>query len=93
MQYHCSIYRTYWKPKATGAEIVRMSHIFIVIWAIWMGCWAVILNKAGVDLGWVCHICIYLPHILYSCSNHLLRSFSTFRASFSPPLLFLSASP
>jgi hypothetical protein len=64
----CSIYRTYWKPKATGAEIVRVSHIVIFVWAIWMGCWAVILNKAGVNLGWVCH----------SSPSALSRFFKTF---------------
>ncbi|KAK0430488.1 Na+/solute symporter [Armillaria borealis] len=47
------IYRTYFKPNAKGAQIVRVSHYFICFWAVWMGCWAVILNKAGVDLGWV----------------------------------------
>ncbi|KIK64951.1 hypothetical protein GYMLUDRAFT_980164 [Collybiopsis luxurians FD-317 M1] len=47
------IYRTYFRPNAKGPEIVRVSHYFICFWAVWMGAWAVILNKAGVDLGWV----------------------------------------
>ncbi|KAG2030567.1 hypothetical protein BDR03DRAFT_936625 [Suillus americanus] len=38
------IYRTYWHPQATGAEIVRVSHYTICAWAIWMGCWATIVN-------------------------------------------------
>ncbi|EGN96961.1 hypothetical protein SERLA73DRAFT_57937, partial [Serpula lacrymans var. lacrymans S7.3] len=38
------IYRTYWRPQATGAEIVRVSHYFICIWAIWMGCWGTIVS-------------------------------------------------
>ncbi|KAG1816541.1 putative urea transporter [Suillus subaureus] len=46
------IYRTYWHPQATGAEIVRVSHYVICAWAIWMGCWATILNQANIDLGW-----------------------------------------
>ncbi|SJL08479.1 related to DUR3-Urea permease [Armillaria ostoyae] len=50
------IYRTYFKPNAKGAQIVRVSHYFICFWAIWMGCWAVILNKAGVDLGWLFYV-------------------------------------
>lgn len=50
------IYRTYFKPSAKGAEIVRVSHYFICFWAVWMGCWAVILNKAGVDLGWLFYV-------------------------------------
>ncbi|KAK0201054.1 Na+/solute symporter [Desarmillaria ectypa] len=50
------IYRTYFKPSAKGAQIVRVSHYFICFWAVWMGCWAVILNKAGVDLGWLFYV-------------------------------------
>ncbi|KAG2346032.1 putative urea transporter [Suillus weaverae] len=46
------IYRTYWNPQATGAEIVRVSHYAICAWAIWMGCWATILHQANIDLGW-----------------------------------------
>ncbi|KAG1761479.1 putative urea transporter [Suillus placidus] len=46
------IYRTYWNPQATGAEIVRVSHYAIGAWAIWMGCWATILHQANIDLGW-----------------------------------------
>lgn len=49
-------YRTYWRPNASGAEIVRVSHMFICFWAIWMGCWATILNKAGIDLGWLFYV-------------------------------------
>ncbi|KAI0321050.1 Na+/solute symporter [Amylostereum chailletii] len=47
------VYKEYIKPNITGPEIVRVSHLAIAVWAIWMGCWAVILNKASIDLGWV----------------------------------------
>ncbi|KAI0790124.1 Na+/solute symporter [Irpex lacteus] len=50
------LYRTYYNPKATGAEIVRVSHAFICFWAVWMGAWATILHKAGVDLGWLFYV-------------------------------------
>ncbi|KAA1474203.1 Na+/solute symporter [Dentipellis sp. KUC8613] len=50
------IYRTYFRPRASGKEIVRVSHAFICVWAIWMGCWAVILNKAKIDLGWLFYV-------------------------------------
>jgi len=33
-----------------------MSHNMIGIWAIWMGAWAVILNKANIDLGWLFYV-------------------------------------
>ncbi|KZT67891.1 putative urea transporter [Daedalea quercina L-15889] len=51
------IYRTYFRPNATSAEIVRVSHYFICLWAVWAGAWATIvgdasLNAATIDLGW-----------------------------------------
>ncbi len=39
-----SLYRTYFRPKATSAEIVRVSHYFICFWAVWAGCWSTIVR-------------------------------------------------
>ncbi len=39
-----SLYRTYFRPKATSTEIVRVSHYFICFWAVWAGCWATIVR-------------------------------------------------
>ncbi|KAK7677837.1 hypothetical protein QCA50_019149 [Cerrena zonata] len=50
------LYRTYFRPKASGAEIVRVSHYFICFWAVWMGAWATILHKASIDLGWLFYV-------------------------------------
>ncbi|KAG1786471.1 Na+/solute symporter [Suillus plorans] len=50
------IYRTYFRPNATGDEIVRVSHYFICFWAVWMGCWATILNAVHIDLGWLFYV-------------------------------------
>ncbi|VDB88654.1 unnamed protein product [Peniophora sp. CBMAI 1063] len=50
------IYKTYFRPKATGRELVNVSHIVICVWAIWIGIWAIILNKAGIDLGWLFYV-------------------------------------
>ncbi|TCD69441.1 hypothetical protein EIP91_007567 [Steccherinum ochraceum] len=50
------LYRTYFRPNATGAEIVRVSHYFICFWAVWMGAWATILHKASIDLGWLFYV-------------------------------------
>ncbi|KAL6304080.1 Sodium:solute symporter family-domain-containing protein [Sparassis latifolia] len=46
------LYRTYYRPNATGADIVRVSHYFICVWAVWSGAWATILNAATINLGW-----------------------------------------
>ncbi|RPD58562.1 Na+/solute symporter [Lentinus tigrinus ALCF2SS1-7] len=50
------LYRTYLRPKATSAEIVRVSHYFICFWAVWAGCWSTILHKASIDLGWLFYV-------------------------------------
>ncbi|KAG2123413.1 Na+/solute symporter [Suillus clintonianus] len=50
------IYRTYFRPNATGDEIVRVSHYFICFWAVWMGCWATILHAGNIDLGWLYYV-------------------------------------
>ncbi|KAI0071512.1 Na+/solute symporter [Panus rudis PR-1116 ss-1] len=50
------LYRTYFRPQATGAEIVRVSHYFICFWAVWMGAWSTILHKGSIDLGWLFYV-------------------------------------
>ncbi|EMD32761.1 hypothetical protein CERSUDRAFT_143319 [Gelatoporia subvermispora B] len=50
------LYRTYFRPNASSAEIVRVSHYFICVWAVWAGAWATILNAASIDLGWLFYV-------------------------------------
>ncbi|GBE87221.1 Urea active transporter [Sparassis crispa] len=50
------LYRTYYRPNATGADIVRVSHYFICAWALWIGAWATILNAATINLGWLFYV-------------------------------------
>ncbi|XP_028060566.1 urea-proton symporter DUR3-like isoform X4 [Camellia sinensis] len=47
------IYRTYINPDATGKQILRVSRGVILGFGCFMGLLAVILNKAGVSLGWM----------------------------------------
>jgi urea-proton symporter len=47
------IYRTYINPKATGAQIIKVSRIGIVAFGIFMGIIAIILLEIGLNLGWV----------------------------------------
>ncbi|KNA22314.1 hypothetical protein SOVF_035540 [Spinacia oleracea] len=47
------IYRTYINPNATGKQILKVSRIIILAFGCFMGVLAVILNKAGVSLGWM----------------------------------------
>lgn len=40
----------------SGRKMVVASHITIVVFAVWAGCWSTILNKASVDLGWLFYV-------------------------------------
>ncbi|CAK9164391.1 unnamed protein product [Ilex paraguariensis] len=47
------IYRTYINPDATGKQILKVSRAVVLAFGCFMGILAVILNKAGVSLGWM----------------------------------------
>lgn len=47
------IYRTYINPDASGERILSVSRAVVVGFGCFMGLFAVILNKAGVSLGWM----------------------------------------
>ncbi|CAM6081904.1 unnamed protein product [Calypogeia fissa] len=47
------VYRTYINPKATGAQILRVSRYVVFGFGMFMGVLAVLLNVAGVSLGWM----------------------------------------
>lgn len=47
------IYRTYINPDATGKQILKVSRSVVLGFGCFMGILAVMLNKAGVSLGWM----------------------------------------
>mmetsp|Transcript_5409 Transcript_5409/g.7772 ORF Transcript_5409/g.7772 Transcript_5409/m.7772 type:complete len:614 (-) Transcript_5409:602-2443(-) len=47
------IYRTYINPDATGAQILRISRIVIVLFGLFMGLFSIALHEMGLNLGWV----------------------------------------
>ncbi|KAK9985135.1 hypothetical protein SO802_034660 [Lithocarpus litseifolius] len=47
------IYRTYINPEADGKKILKVSRGIVLAFGCFMGLLAVILNKAGVSLGWM----------------------------------------
>ncbi|XP_047307796.1 urea-proton symporter DUR3 [Impatiens glandulifera] len=47
------IYRTYVNPDASGEQILKVSRGVIMAFGCFMGILAVLLNKAGVSLGWM----------------------------------------
>lgn len=47
------IYRTYINPEASGKQILKVSRCVVLGFGCFMGVLAVMLNKAGVSLGWM----------------------------------------
>lgn len=47
------IYKTYFKPDATGKQLIFVSHIMICFFAAVMATFACIWNAVGIDLGWL----------------------------------------
>lgn len=47
------VYKTYMKPSATSAELVRVSHYGIVIYSIVLAGFCCLLSAVGIDLTWV----------------------------------------
>mmetsp|Transcript_21774 Transcript_21774/g.46587 ORF Transcript_21774/g.46587 Transcript_21774/m.46587 type:complete len:751 (+) Transcript_21774:173-2425(+) len=47
------VYREYFNPDATGAQILKVSRIVIVLFGIFMGLFSIVLNVIGLNLGWV----------------------------------------
>merc|ERR1719301_156310 len=47
------IYREYFNPKATGADILRVSKIVILAYGIIQGALAALLQNLGIGIGWM----------------------------------------
>lgn len=47
------IYREYFNREATGADILRVSRIVIVVFNLFVGCFSIALYEMGLNLGWV----------------------------------------
>jgi Na+/proline symporter len=47
------IYREYMNPEATGKQILFVSRLVIVLYGLFMGVFAIILQTIGLNLGWV----------------------------------------
>ncbi|KAI8610920.1 urea active transporter [Chytriomyces sp. MP71] len=47
------IYRTYFKPNATGKDLIKFSHIAVVSFGCFMGVLAIILKAIGISLGYL----------------------------------------
>ena len=47
------IYKTYIKPTATSRQLVAMSHIGIIIYALVLAVFCCILNAVNINLTWI----------------------------------------
>eukprot|EP00871_Galdieria_phlegrea_P004611 jgi/Galph1/5150/GphlegSOOS_G3780.1 len=47
------IYRTYFRPDATGKQIIRISRIVIIVFGLTMGVFGIVLHHIGLNLNWV----------------------------------------
>lgn len=47
------VYKTYIKPTATSDQLVRMSHMGIIIFSVVLAAFCCILNAVGIDLTWI----------------------------------------
>jgi len=47
------IYREYWNPEATGAQILYVSRVVVVGFGLVMGALSIALHAMGLNLGWV----------------------------------------
>ena len=47
------IYRIYVNPNATGRQLVRVSHLSVIFFALFMGVLAIVFNYIGVTVGWL----------------------------------------
>ena len=47
------IYRIYINPMATGKQLVRVSHISVIFFALFMGALSIVFNYIGVTAGWL----------------------------------------
>jgi len=47
------VFRTYFKPNATGKQIIGVSRIVIAIYGILSGVFAIVLKRIGISLGWL----------------------------------------
>ena len=47
------MYKRYINEQATGAQMIYVSRVMVVVWGIFSGIIATILNNLGVGLGWV----------------------------------------
>ncbi|KAK6222633.1 hypothetical protein LQW54_000813 [Pestalotiopsis sp. IQ-011] len=86
------IYKTYWNPKASDKRLVKVSHIAVVIHAIFITAVALALNYGGADMTWIGYFrpVIACPGIIPLALTLLWSGQTRLAAVLSPILGFLT---
>ncbi|ETS74167.1 hypothetical protein PFICI_14033 [Pestalotiopsis fici W106-1] len=86
------IYKTYWNPKASDKRLVKVSHIAVVIHAIFITAVALALNYGGADMTWIGYFrpVIACPGIIPLALTLLWSGQTRLAAVVSPILGFLT---
>ncbi|KAL1616597.1 hypothetical protein SLS54_008332 [Diplodia seriata] len=50
------VYRTYMRPRATDADVIRASHAGVVAFAVVAAAFSTLLHGVGIDLGWTLYM-------------------------------------
>jgi urea-proton symporter len=82
------VYRTYINPRASGKQLVRVSHICVIGFGIFMGAFATMFTYIGVTIGWMMtFIGIILCPPVFALAGTLFTSrMNKLAMIFGPPL-------
>lgn len=80
------IYHTYWRPDATDAQVIRVSHLSVIGFALFMSGFSVMLYYVGISLGWTLYFLgiITCPGMVTLCLTILWRKQSWAGAVIGP---------
>lgn len=82
------MYRTYFNPRATDANVIRWSHYGVVFFSLFAAAFSTMLHYVGIDLGWTLYMLgvITCPGIFPTVLTILWRRQSRLAAIVAPVL-------
>lgn len=86
--YTYDFYQTYINPKATGKQLIYMSHSMVVAFAIAMAAWSTALHYIGISMGYLYLLMgvIISSAVLPATLTLMWSGQNWYAATFSPPL-------
>ncbi|KAI1320322.1 Na+/solute symporter [Xylariaceae sp. FL0255] len=82
------LYRTYFKPEASGKRLIYMSHVIVVVYALFISTFSVGLYYAGVSMGYLYLLmgCIISSAVIPATLTLVWSGQNKWAAALSPPL-------